>query len=220
MPLQTDPLLTLAIILVAGVGCGWIARRAHLPGVTGQILAGVLLGPVLEVLAPSSIEGLRPITHFALGLMAVTVGAHLNIKRLRNAGKRLGLLFLGEALITPLVVLLALHALPGMSLAWASVLAAIAVSTGSAPIIALVKETRAKGVFVKTLVAAVALNNMACILLFEGARSWVYVELSADAGRMELGAFVTPLVVPLLLGGGAAIGMQIVHRYLLFYGAL
>jgi mannitol/fructose-specific phosphotransferase system IIA component (Ntr-type)/Kef-type K+ transport system membrane component KefB len=213
MPLQTDPLLTLAILLVAGVGCGWLARLVHLPGITGQILAGVLLGPVLHVFDADAIEGLRPITHFALGLIGVTVGAHLNVKRMRNAGKRLLFLFLCEALITPLVVLLAVHAVSDMGLPWASVLAAIGVSTGSATVVTLVKETRSKGAFVKTLVGAVALNNMACILLFEAARSWVYLDLSADAGqRLGLAGFVSPLLVPLALGGVAAVGMQVVHK--------
>ncbi len=45
-PLVTsDPLLILAVVLVAGMGLGWVATRLHLPSVTGQIIAGIAIGP-------------------------------------------------------------------------------------------------------------------------------------------------------------------------------
>jgi Kef-type K+ transport system membrane component KefB/mannitol/fructose-specific phosphotransferase system IIA component (Ntr-type) len=161
------PLLTLAVILVAGVLAGIAARRAHMPAVTGQILVGILIGPsVLNLAGIDAIHGLHPITNFALGLIAVAVGNHLNLKRLRNAGRRLFLLVLLESTLTPLLVFLALG-LTGASPSFAFLLAAMAISTAPATIVAIVKEGRAKGVFVKTLVAAVALNNMACIAFFE-----------------------------------------------------
>ena len=45
--------------------------------------------------------------------------------------------------------------------------AGIAISTAPATVLAIVKETRSKGIYVRTLIAAVALNNLACIFLFE-----------------------------------------------------
>ncbi len=178
MPLLpgADPLLLLAVVLLAGTSFGWLAQRARLPAVTGQILAGVLLGPsVLFVFEAESVDGLQPLTHFALALIGVTVGAHLNIARLRNAGKRLFWLLVVEATVTPIIVAIAITFVPGVPAVMALLLATIAVSTAPATIVALVRETRSRGVFVKTLVAAVALNNMSCIFLFELARA---------AGRM------------------------------------
>ena len=49
----------------------------------------------------------------ALGLIAVTVGAHLNVRRLRNAGRRLSVLLISEATITPLIVYVALRYVGG-----------------------------------------------------------------------------------------------------------
>jgi Kef-type K+ transport system membrane component KefB/mannitol/fructose-specific phosphotransferase system IIA component (Ntr-type) len=210
---QADPLLTLAIIIVAGVASGSLAKLVNLPSITGQILIGIVIGSGLHLFEEESVRGLQPVTHFALGLMAVSVGAHLNVKRMRNAGKRLTLLFLGEALLTPLVVVLIVRWLPGMDLASAFLLGAIAVSTAPATIIALVKETRSKGVFVKTLVAAVALNNMACILLFELARAFAHTELQEGAATNPALALVVPLLVPALLGTAAALSMHAVNRF-------
>ena len=77
------PLLILAVVLLAGLSFGTVARRMGLPGITGQILAGMLIGKAgLDLFGQESLEDLMPLTHFALGLMAVTVGAHLNLRRL------------------------------------------------------------------------------------------------------------------------------------------
>ncbi len=165
------PLLILATALVAGSIFGGLAKKIRLPGITGQILVGGLLGHAgLEVFDAESLEGLQPLTHFALGLMAVTVGTHLNIRRLRNAGKRLLLLLLVESLVIPAMVFGGLILFPEVNWSMALLFGTLAISTAPATILALVKETRSKGVFVKTLIAAVALNNVACILLFEIAR--------------------------------------------------
>ena len=41
---HAGPLLLLAIVLLAGSLFGAVARRAGLPGITGQIIGGVLIG--------------------------------------------------------------------------------------------------------------------------------------------------------------------------------
>ncbi len=170
---EADPLLILAVILVAGMGLGRLAELLRLPAVTGQILAGVVIGSAgLALFDVRGVQGLQPLTHFALALIGVTVGAHLNLRRLRNAGKRLALLLVAEATLTPLAVGLGLILLADVGLSLAALLATLAISTAPATIVALVRETRSRGVFVKTLLAAVAINNMACIVLFELARSW------------------------------------------------
>ncbi|TDJ07972.1 MAG: hypothetical protein E2O71_05670 [Deltaproteobacteria bacterium] len=169
---DADPLLMLAVILVAGMGLGRLAGLLRLPAVTGQILAGVLIGHAgLALFDTRGIQGLQPLTHFALALVGVTVGSHLNLRRLRNAGKRLVLLLLAEATLTPLAVGVGLILLTDMGLSLAALLATLAISTAPATIVALVRETHSRGVFVKTLLAAVAINNMTCIVLFELARS-------------------------------------------------
>lgn len=209
MPLLpgANPLLVLATILAVGVVFGSLAKRLHLPRVTGQILIGVLIGSSgLHLFDHHAVEGLQPMTHFALGLMAVTIGAHLNVRRLRNAGKRLFFLVLFESTLTPVLVYVALRFGTSAGNAAALLCAAIAISTAPATIVALVQEARARGVFVKTLVAAVALNNMACILLFELARAAVQPELGL--GESGTSTFIKPLEqlgAALALGSGGAL---------------
>lgn len=98
-------ILTLAVILIAGVLSGWAAKKIHLPGMTGQIVVGALLGPsVAGLVSPEALHDLRPLTHFALGLIAVAVGNHLTIKHLRRKARRLAALLLLEVTVVPLVV--------------------------------------------------------------------------------------------------------------------
>ena len=206
-----DPLLLLAVVLLAGTTSGWLAQRIGLPAVTGQILAGVVLGPsVLSVFDPHAVEGLEPLTHFALALIGVTVGAHLNVRRLRNAGRRLFWLLMVEATVTPLVVGLAISTVDGVPLSMGLLLATLAVSTAPATVVALVRETRSRGVFVKTLVAAVALNNMTCIFLFELARAAGRIALAGEglASAPLTGAFLaafSQLAQALAIGASLAV---------------
>lgn len=171
MSSAANPLLTLAIILVAGFLGGLFSKRLGLPSITGQILAGVLVGPAgFALLSEHAVESLLPLTDFALGLITVSVGSHLKIPRLRNAGRRLSFLVLCESTVTPAVVFLSLYYLLDSGWVVATLIAALSVSTAPATTLALVREQQAKGAFSKTLIASVALNNIACILMFELAR--------------------------------------------------
>ncbi len=198
-----NPLLSLAVVLAAGMVAGLAMKRVRLPAVTGQVLIGVALGVSgLDLFGAEGVRRLEPITHFALGLIVATVGSHLSYRRLRNAKRRLFFLVLFETTITPAIVFGGIYALPGRPWVLASLLAAMSVATAPGTVVALVREARAQGVFVKTLVAAVALNNIACILLFEVVHSAVRLGL-----RPETQTLAQVLTSPLKqLGLSAALG--------------
>jgi PTS system fructose-specific IIC component len=212
---HAGPLLILAMIILCGVAFGELARLIRIPSITGQIVAGILLGKSgFDLFAEESLHGLAPLTNFALGLIAVTVGAHLNIKRLRNAGRRLFLLLLTESTITPSVVFLSLWMLADVPTSEALLYATVAIATAPATTVALVRETRSKGVFVKTLIAAVALNNMACLVLFEIVRS-VTGSWSFDGSDAAINwqAPIGQLLAAVAIGGTVAIAMDLINRF-------
>ncbi len=190
----SDPLLSLAIVLLAGLGGGALARRVKLPGVTGQILVGVLIGQSgLALFDHSLIEGLRPVTHFALGLIALTVGSHLYFPRLRNAGPRLLRLAVLEFILIPVLVFFAVILFDRSNWIMGMLLGAIAVATAPATSLAIVWETRSKGVLVKTLLAAVAVNNIGAIVLFGVAYRAARIALGHDAGAIGSDLWMGPL---------------------------
>lgn len=165
---NANPLLTLAVVLLAGLIGGRIALRLGLPTGTGQIAAGALLVHLgWEALGGAPMSEMGVLTDFALAFIGMSVGRHLHFRRLHNAGTRLRYLLIAESTITPLVTFLVVITMGGADWRLGLLLATMAVSTAPATVLALVRETHSKGVFTKTLVAAVALNNVACIVLFE-----------------------------------------------------
>lgn len=190
-----NTMLVLAVLLTSGGVLGQLARKFRLPSVTGQILAGVLLGPsVLHVLDHGAVDSLRHVIHFALSLIAMDVGTHLHFRRLRNAWRRLGALLLLEATLTPLLVYVGLVYGVGRDWTFGILFGALAISTAPATVLAIVKETRSRGVYVRTLVAAVALNNIACIALFELAHAMVTVTLDPAGSITTAGILMAPAV--------------------------
>ena len=119
-----DPLIRLAMVLVAGIIGGELVARIKLPKVTGWIGTGILLRFLDQYLrdshkvdiglSPTGVAEFGPYMNFVLGYIAFTVGAALHFATLRNTGKRLGLLLLCDAIITPTIVLMALSGLGGM----------------------------------------------------------------------------------------------------------
>lgn len=214
--LEADSLLTLALVLLAGVLSGQLANRVRLPAVVGQILVGFAMGHSGFILfSDAAVEALRPVTEFALGLIALSIGDHLNIRRLRNAGKRLFSLLITESIVTPGIVFLAVLFIGGTSWPMALLLAAMAISTAPATIVALVKETRSKGVFVKTLIAAVALNNIACVGIFAVALTAARVALDPAHEHGLLFMIIEPLKqlgLAALLGGLYGLALVVATR--------
>ena len=209
-------LLILAIILVVGTAFGSLANFVRLPTVTGKILAGVLMGgSFLGVFTEQSLHSLNPVMDFALGLMAVAVGSHLNFRRLRVARRRLLMLLLLEATLTPAIIYSGLTLFTDTSWITALLLATIAVSTAPATVLALVKETASKGAFVTTLVAAVALNNLACIILVDLSRTLAQAALLPSETALTASLLIPLGNIALSLLLGFVVGVLLIaatHR--------
>ena len=211
---HAEPLLLLALVLMAGSLFGTMARRVRLPAITGQIVGGIVIGRAgFDLFSQESIQGLEPLTEIALGLIAVTVGAHLHIGRLSNAVRRLSYLLVAESTITPLLVCATAYGLGGAPIELALLFGAVSIATAPATIVALVRETRSKGVFVKTLIAAVALNNTACIVLFELTRALIGADFRLDHhALLDLEGPFVQLIGPVSLGALAALTLDRVTR--------
>ena len=201
------PLFTLAIVLMSGMLGGELMSRLKLPRVTGWIITGIGLGALhLDALALDTLRGFYPFTDFVLGYIAFTVGSHLNISQLRNAGKRLSFLILTEATITPAIVVFAMYGIGGFPIAVSFVFAAIAVAGAPGTTVLVVREARASGVFVKTLIAAVALIDVVAVTLF----AIVDTEMSSGAPITGPGFILTAFPYALkALAIATAIGVSV-----------
>jgi PTS system fructose-specific IIC component len=210
-----DPLIRLAIVLVAGIVGGELVGRIRLPKVTGWIGTGILLRMLDQYLSsehqfdsglsPANVTAFGPYMNFVLGYIAFTVGAALHFASLRNAGKRIGLLLLCEAIITPTVVFVALRFGGGMDVKSALLLAAIAIAGAPGTTVLVVQEARARGILTRTLVAAVALIDMVAVGVFEFVWAFIRVPgVGVNSMQAGLGNMGVEFGYALIIGFGCA----------------
>ena len=200
------PLMVVGIVLASGFLGGLAARAINLPSVTGNLLAGVLIGPsAIGLLSDASlIDHGRPLSAYAMGLIAVRVGGHLSYRRIHNALRRIVAISLAEVIGAVVLVSLAARAL-GFEWPWAVLLGTIAAATAPATTVALIRETRSKGPFVKTLLSVVAVDNILCIALFAFAHRYVEDYYRLDGAGVE--ASTALLVAAWQLGGCVILGV-------------
>lgn len=161
------PLLALAFVVLSGIVGGELLGRLKLPKVTGWIFTGIALRALeLDGLQGDTLARFSPFTDFVLGFIAFTVGATLHLPSLRNAGKRLSLIVISEAIILPAVVVPALMYVGGLDMSVSMILAAIAIAGAPGTTILVVREARARGILSRTLIAAVGLIDMVAVGAF------------------------------------------------------
>ena len=183
-----SPFLVVGILILAGFAGDYFGKFLKLPHVTGNILGGIVIGPTCLGLVGGheQLHDLQPIATFAMSLVAVSIGGHLSYRRIHNSVRRIVSISMFEVTFSVVTVIAACK-LFGMDWPKTFLLGGIAASTAPATTIALIRESRAKGPFVKTLISAVALNNILCILIFVLMRTLVsaYYESGETAGKID-----------------------------------
>ena len=184
-------LLSLALILFAGAVFARLAGLAHLPDVTGYILAGILIGPsVLNLIPAGIIDGMSFLSDLALAFIAFSVGKFFKIETLRETGLRVILITMLESMLAGVLVTLVMRFFFHFSFDFSLLLGAIATATAPASTMMTIGQYHAKGPFVNTLLQVVALDDVVCLLLF----SMITALLSAEGGGNLTKTVVLPLV--------------------------
>ena len=206
--------LSLSIALLAGLLLSRLAKIVKLPAVTAYLISGVLIGPfVLGALwipgigiTSKQIEGFGLISDLALGFIAFSMGNEFRLSQLKKIGKQATVIGVLQALITTVVVdiaLIALHfAMPNtLSIPAAIVLASVATATAPAATLMVVKQYKAKGPVTDVLLPVVALDDAVGLVVF--AISFGIARSMGTAGVSPLAIILEPLieiVLSLLLG--------------------
>lgn len=133
-----------AVVLTLGIGGQWIANRLRVPGVLLLLTAGILVGPVFEIIDPLEEFGdvLFPAVSIAVGLLLYEGGLGLKLDRL-TAGKSviIRLVTIG-ALVTWLIGWGATYLLFDVSSGAAALIGAILVVSGPTVVIPLLRLAR------------------------------------------------------------------------------
>ena len=173
-------LCSLSICLLAGLLLSRFAKKFGLPAVTAYLIACLLLGP--SCMGAVGVEGLgfptledvsafRVISQTALGFIAFAIGNEFRLEQLRLMGRAAILIGILQAVITTLLVDLALIGIhlwrPEMiSLASALTLGAIAAATAPAATLMVVRQYKADGPLTRLLLLVVAIDDAVGLVLF------------------------------------------------------
>ena len=186
-------LAAVTILWLAGFLMSRVTKVLKLPNVTGYILAGVAIGPYALDLIPSDIvSGMEFITDIALAFIAFGVGRYLRLDRLKQQGTKVIVLTLMEALVTAAVVTAFMLMVFHLSLAFSLLLGAIGSATAPASSLMTIRQYRAKGPFVNTLVQVVAMDDAVALLAFSVCAA---IASGTETPVVDWQSVITPLAV-------------------------
>ena len=219
--------LSLSIALLAGLLLSRLAKIVKLPAVTAYLISGVLIGPfllgalgILGIgITANQIESFGLISDLALGFIAFSMGNEFRISQLKKIGKQATVIGVLQALITTVVVdiaLIALHfAMPDiLSIPAAIVLASVATATAPAATLMVVKQYKAKGAVTDILLPVVALDDAVGLVIF--AISFGIARSLNSTGVSPIAIVLEPLleiVLSLLLGFVMGLLFTLCERY-------
>ena len=223
-------LICLSIALIAGLLMSRLAKAVNLPAVTSYLVAGLLLGPfVLGRLGLSGlgigfgsleqVEGYGVVTQVALGFIAFVIGNEFRLSALESMGRQAVTVGILQAVITTVLVdiaLVALHfARPDViSMASAITLGSIASATAPAATLMVVKQYKASGPLTRLLLMVVAIDDAVGLVLFSASYG---VANALEQGHMDLLSVVVEpimeILLSLLLGAVAGYLLNLLEVY-------
>lgn len=221
-------LITLAFSVLAGLLMSRAAKLVNLPAVTAYLVAGLCIGPFL--LGRMGIKGIgfsileyvdsfSIISQAALGFIAFEIGNEFRLKDLKSMGKSAITIGILQAVITTIVVdiaLILLHFIaPSLiSLSSAITLGAIAAATAPAATLMVVKQYKAEGPMTKLLLMVVAIDDAVGLVLFSVSFG---VATALETGAISfIGVVVEPLlelVLSLVLGIMGGVSLNWLEKY-------
>ena len=196
-------IISVAIMLFFGFLMTRVTKKLRLPNVTAYIVTGILIGPyVLDLIPSSVVSGMDFMADIALAFIAFSTGQYFRFSALKKNGAKVIVITLCEAFLASGIVFVLLFVILRLDLVFSLVLAALAAATSSASTVMTIRQTRAKGDFVDTLLQLIAVDNIVALLMYSTAISVAAATISGEP--FSVSSVVMPLVTNigvLLLGG-------------------
>lgn len=221
-------LLCISLSLISGLLMSRLAKKIGLPAVTAYLVTGLLLGPYcigrlglpgvgFHTMDDVSFLGL--ISEMALGFIAFTIGNEFRVGELRKMGRQAITVGILQAVVTTVMVdvaLIGFHFVfpAALSLPSAITLGAIAAATAPAATLMVVRQYQADGPLTRLLLMVVAIDDAVGLVLFSG--SFGVANALEQGGISVISVVVEPIleiVFSLLLGAVAGYILDWSERY-------
>lgn len=219
-----NQLLCIAIALFVGLLSSRLMKILRLPNVTGYLIAGILFGPYVlgkfiggwsaDPTSSTNINTIKWISDIALGFIAFTIGCSFKKEALQHVGKRVVIITLCEALGGAIVTIVGLFIAKiflkdQLPLSLILTFGAIACATAPAATLMVVRQYKAKGPVVDTLIPVVAFDDAVALIAF--AILFSISKSLSGAGKL---AFEDLVLFPLLeilcsIGLGTVLGILV-----------
>ncbi|HPY37944.1 MAG TPA: cation:proton antiporter [Bacilli bacterium] len=207
--------LILGLAMAAGLLSTRLMKLLNLPNVTGYLIIGLLLGPFVgHLFSEQAISDFSILSDIALGFIAFSIGCEFKLSSLKKIGGKVVIITLFQALLTAVVVALAVFAF-SRDVALSLTLGAIATATAPAATLMVVRQYKAKGPVVDTLLPVVAFDDAIGLIVFSVLLSISKV-VATNSSLTAEAILLAPLVeIFLSLAIGAALGalLALVMRF-------
>ena len=199
-------ILELAVMLLSAFLLSRLTKRLKLPNVTAYIVAGILIGPCgLKWIDAEMVESMGFVTDVALSFIAFGVGRYFKWETLKKSGARVLIVTALESLTAAAaisaVMLLVFH----LPLSFALLLGAVGAATAPASTLMTIRQYKAKGHFVDTILQVVALDDAVALLAFSVCAT--VSQIAGSAGRADAASILLPIacnIAAVALGAGMA----------------
>lgn len=129
-------LLSVALILLCGMGMSWICKKLKLPGLLGMLLTGIVLGPyVLNLLDENLLNISSELRKMALIIILMRAGLGLDISGLKKIGRPAVMMFFVPATFELLGMLVLAPRLLGLSVLEAAILGSVLAAVSPAVVV-------------------------------------------------------------------------------------
>lgn len=203
-----DPLVSIALILVLGVGAQWLAWRIRVPSILLLLLAGMLIGPLstfltdsgAPVLDPDDLfqDLLLPLVSLSVGLILYEGGLTLSLSEISDVGVVIRRLVTVGAFVSWTLAGVGAYFILGLDWRVAALMGAILVVTGPTVIGPLLNHIRPQGRAGPVLrwegIVIDPIGALLAVLVFEA----LFVGQKLDLG---FGLAMQALMLTVLVGG-------------------
>lgn len=202
-----NELSSIALILLLSLLSGHLVKVFRIPEVTGYILTGIVVGPsVLGWINEQNLDSLSIFSEIALALILFSIGSIFEFERFREIRIAVVRVTLCESLSVAVLVTISTRVL-GQPWPVALLLGAIAMETGAASTLMVMREYNAAGPFTRTLTGAIAINNIFCLGTFLALTA--ILQITGHLGTPGGGIYDTIFLILWRLFGSAALGYLI-----------